>query len=204
MGFNNKQVGGGPATGLANDFVAMLSHALGGGGFGPAGGRTGSAATMDSSMNMFSVLNNILSPGGGTAGASINEMISKDIDRQANMLRARFNTGGGMAEGTPAAFAEGVMRGEAAPRATQAVTEMQMAALMPILQIMAGISSKGIAQREEVMQPNPFMNFMSAFAPLAGAVAGGPAGAALGGLFGNRGGANVVGGPTGWSGSWTP
>lgn len=165
----SKQVGGSAGTTqLADEFIKMLMGGLTGQGFGAAGGRTGSAAVGESGMNMFSVLNNVLAGGGGEAGASINQMIQRDIERQSNALRARFNQGGGMAMGTPAAYAESNLRAEAAPRATQAITEMQMQALMPLMQIMTGMASKGITQREEVMQPSPFMQFMSAMGPVLG------------------------------------
>jgi len=190
---NQRTVGGGPAVGLGQDWTQMLQGALQTGSFGAttAGQRFGGADPTGQSQGMFSILNDILSGGAGQMGGSMQQMISKQSERDAQNLRARFGQQGGQAFGTPAAYAEAMLRSETAPKMTQAIGGLQLQALMPLLQMMSGTANKGISQAETVMQPSGFSQFLGTAAPVLGAVAGGPLGGMLGGMFG--GGAQLPG-----------
>lgn len=148
MGMKIKELGGGPATGLADNFVGALQSLLNGGGVGPGG----SPNAVGSTGNIMSVLTDILSGANGKAGSAISQMISKQQERDVNALRSRFGVGGGTAFGTPAAFAESQYRAEAAPQITNAITGLQLQALGPLLQSLYGLSQKGITQRQLVQQ----------------------------------------------------
>lgn len=193
MGTQTKEVGGGPATGLANDFVKFLQNGLNSGTFGGLTGATGAmnANPYGSTTGIAGVLNDILSGGAGQLGGSLQEMISKQGNRDADALRARFGASGGTAFGTPAAYAESLLRSETAPKLTQAIGGLQLSALQPLLGLMAGLAGKGISQRETVQQPSGFANALSIASPIFGAIGGGPLGAligkGLGGLFGGGG-----------------
>ena len=182
-----REVGGGPATGLANDFVSFLQHGLNTGSFGAgtAGQRFMGADPMGSTMGIGSVLNALLS---GEAAGPMSELISKQGERDVAALRSRFGASGGMAFGTPAAFGEAVLRSETAPRIAQVVQQGQLAAISQLLPLFANISMRGITQREGVMQPSALSQAIGIAAPIIGTVAGsfgGPAGAAAGNAAGN-------------------
>lgn len=184
-----REVGGGPATGLANDFVGWLSQGLNTGTFGagsPAGGDAYGAT-----RGMGSVLNDMLAGGAGNLGGAFTDMISKQGERDVGGLRARFGAGGGTAFGTGAQYAEGLMRSETAPKMTAAAGGLQMQALQMLLPMFANMSQKGISQRSTMAQPNPWASAAAIAAPIAGALIGGPGGAALGSQAGG-----MIGGPS--------
>lgn len=187
MGTKTKEVGGGPATGLANDFVSFLQGGLNTGSFGggSATQRTNGANPVGSTMGIAGVLNDILSGGAGQLGGSLQQLISRDTERQADQLRARFGLGGGTAFGTPAAYAESNLRAEQAPQLTQAIGGLQLGAIGQLLPLLAGLAGRGISQRETIAQPSPWASAAAIGAPIIGAglgaLAGNPmAGAAVG------------------------
>lgn len=149
MGAKTKEIGGGAATGLSNDYISSLQSLLNGGGTGAAG----RPDAMGSTGNIMNVLRDILSAGGGKAGNALDQLFSKQSERDINGIRARFGAGGGAAFGTPAAFAEGLYRSESAPRFATALNDLQMKALLPLLQQIGGLSEKGISQRQVVQTP---------------------------------------------------
>lgn len=187
MGNKYKEYGGGPATGLANDFVSFLSQGLNTGTFGA--GTPAGADAYGSTMGIAGVLNDILSGGAGNVGGALAKQIQMTTQNNVEGLRARYGAGGGTAYGTPAAYAEGVLRAQQAPALTTAIGQLQMNAVQNILAAISGISSKGIAQRQGVMQPSALASGLSIAAPIAGQIlgfmAGGPAGAAVGGQVGS-------------------
>lgn len=195
MGPRESTVGGGPATGLANDFIGFLQSAMNTGTFGggSAAGQAGAANPMASTQGIAGVLNDILSGGAGQIGGNMQQMIARDTDRQALALRERFTNGGGVGYGSPAAGAEALLRSESGAKNIQAIGGMQMQALMPILQMIMQLSGKGISQRETVMSPSPWLQGISAAAgglqALAPFLSQGP-----GGRGGNTGGGTL---PTG-------
>lgn len=147
MGMKTKEVGGGPATGLADNYVSMLQQLMNSGGMGTAG-----SPQVGSGGDIMSVLADILGAGGGKAGGAINQLLSKQQERDVNNIRARFGMSGGTAFGTPAAHAESLYRAEAAPHIAQAITGMQLQAIMPLLQQIGGLSQMGIPQRQVIQQ----------------------------------------------------
>lgn len=162
-------VGGGPATGLAKDFTNALDKWLNTGSFGTAGGTAAGAGAYNQSVGGMGVLNDILSSGAGNLGGSLNQLIQQHQAQDIGDLRSRFGASGGMAFGSPAAYAEGNYRAHAAPEAATAIGNLQLSALGPLLNIIAGLSGKGIPQAETVMTPNPFL---SGFEALSGALPG--------------------------------
>lgn len=198
MGTQTKEVGGGPSVGLANDFVKFLQSGLNSGTFGGLTGATGAmnANPYGSTTGIAGVLNDILAGGAGKVGGSIQQMITQQGERDANALRARFGASGGTAFGTPAAYAESLLRSETAPKLTQAIGGLQLSALQPLLGLMAGLAGKGISQRETVQQPSGLANALSIAAPVIGSIGGGPLGAMIGGGLGNLfGGGGMPSGP---------
>lgn len=187
MGSKYKEQGGGPATGLADNFVQFLSQGLNTGTFGagtPAGGDA-----MGQTQGIAGVLNDILSGGAGKLGGSLGQLISNDTNDQVQSLRARYGAGGGTAYGTGAQYGEGVLRSKQAPALASAVGNLQMGAISNLLGIISGISQKGITQRQGTMSPDPWASALAIGAPVAGSVlgfmAGGPAGAAAGASLGS-------------------
>lgn len=180
-----KEAGGGPARGLANDLVGFLSQGLNTGTFG-----AGNAMGVDSynaSTGIAGVLNDILSGGAGQIGGSMQDMITKNNERQVADTRARFGAQGGTAFGTGAQYAEGVQKAELAPQLTSAIGQLQIQTLLPLLQLITGLADKGISQRQGYIQPSGLTSTIGAIAPFAGL---------LPSLMGTGGAASVAGGIT--------
>ena len=194
-GTKTKDVGGGPAIGLGQDITSLLSGSLFGN-FGgqPTAGQRFAGANPTGGVQAF--LMDILGQGAGKIGGALGEMIARENTRNIGDLRGRFGAGGGQAFGTPAAFAESQYRAEAAPRAATAIGGLQLQTILPLLQLSGALGSRGISQRQTIAMPSGFSSFLSTLAPIAGAIAGGPVGAAIGGgvssLF--RGGSSPAGG----------
>lgn len=205
MGAKYKEQGGGAATGLADNLIGFLNGGLTGSfGGGSAGAQALNANPMASTGGIAGVLNDILSGGAGQLGGNMANMIHQTSQRNVNDLRARYGASGGMSMGTPAAYAESMMRAQEAPQLTQAIGGLQMQALMPIMQMMQGLASKGIAQREGVMQPSGWSQAAGLALPIAGSILGGPLGGSIGSGIGGMFGSNIdisgMGGPTPFAG----
>lgn len=168
MGPQIKDVGGGAATGLANDYISQLQKMLNGGGLGTAGSPVAGGA---GGGGIMSVLNDILGAGAGKVGGSISDILSKQQERDVSGIRARFGASGGGGYGTPGAFAESMYRSEAAPQITQAIGGLQLQAIMPLLSAITGLSGKGISQRETVQTPGAFSDITKMLGSVAGAAA---------------------------------
>lgn len=182
MGMKYKQVGGGPATGLAQDWTNFLEQGLNTGTFGP-GFAAGSSA-MGATQGIGGFLNDILSGGAGKLGGSLQQILQTQQTSDINSLRSRFGAGGGTAFGTPAAYAESTYRAQAAPQITSAIGNLQLQTLLPLLGQIGGLAQRGIPQAEMVGQQSPWAQIAGIAAPVLGGVLGGPLGAKLGGLFG--------------------
>lgn len=146
------EVGGESALGLAGDWTTALQQLLNTGGIGTAGGKDGPGATGD----IMSVLSDILAGGKGAAGSALAQLVGKSDERNVNALRARFTAGGGSSMGTPAAYAESLYRGEAAPHIAQAITGLQLQAILPLLGYINQTANKGITQRQLIQSKSPF------------------------------------------------
>lgn len=197
MGTKYKEVGGGPATGLANDFVGFLQSGLNTGSFGgvTAAQRTQGANPIGATQGIAGVLNDILSGGAGQLGGSLQQLISQDTERQAGALRSRFGLGGGTAFGTPAAYAESQLRAQQAPQLTQAIGGLQLSAIGQLLPLIAGLAGRGISQRETIASPSPWASAAAIGAPIIGAGLGALAGNPLAGAsIGNAVGQSLGGG----------
>jgi len=179
MGYKEKTVGGGPATGLADEFVSFLQNFITSGQFGGSsgkgtkknpnevrGGVGGSAATSQyqaenpqaDATGIFGLLNSMIS--NPQADKSVQDLIAKDSERGRNDLRARFGASGGMAYGSPAAYAESLYQAEQAPRTAVAMDQMaqqRIGSLMPFFQMLQNLSGMGIPQAQTVMEPSKFM-----------------------------------------------
>src|SRR5678815_4880354 len=155
MGAKQKDVGGGPATGLADQLVSWLSQGLNTGTFG-AGAPAGSDA-VGATGGISAYLNDVLSGGAGKLGGAMQQQITTQADRDAAALRARFGAGGGTAFGTGAQYGEALLRSETAPKIATAVGGLQQNALSMLLPIFANIAGKGISQRQTVSEENPWM-----------------------------------------------
>ncbi len=165
MGPQYSEVGGGAATGLSNDLIELLRSGLGGR-FTPRGG-----FAVGDTMGIAGILNDIIAGGAGHLGGSLADLIHRDTERSSADLRARFGASGGQAFGTPAAYAESLFRSEAAPRAALGIGNLQLQALLPLLQLTGGLAERGIAPRQTVATPSPFASFLSTLGSTAGAVA---------------------------------
>jgi hypothetical protein len=187
LGAKTKEVGGGPAVGLAEDTITGLRALLNPqrtntGGLGTAG----SPDAFGSAGGAFGILAQLLSPGAGNVGGSYAKLINKQQERDVNAIRSRFGASGGAAFGTPAAFAENQYRAEAAPQVATQIGKLQLEALMPLLQGAFGLSQSGIAPRQLVQQKSGLGQALGTFAKIGGAALpflapgiGAPAGAAL-------------------------
>ena len=189
MGAKYKEHGGGAATGLADNMIGFLNSGLTGTfGGGSAGAQSLNANPMGSTQGIASVLNDILMGGAGKLGGNMADMIHTASNRNVDELRSRYGAAGGMSMGTPAAYAESMMRASEAPQLTQAIGGLQLQTLMPIMQMMSSLASKGIAQREGTMSPSGWQTAAGFALPTAGAILGGPLGASIGsgisGMFG--------------------
>jgi hypothetical protein len=165
MGAKYKEYGGGPATGLADNFIQFLSQGLNTGSFGA--GQAAGGDAMGQTQGIAGVLNDILSGGAGNLGGSMAQLIRNDTTDQVNQMRARFGASGGTAYGTGAQYGEGVLRSKQAPALTTAVGNLQMGAIQNLMGIMASLAGKGIAQRQGTMEENPWVTGMK----IAGGVA---------------------------------
>lgn len=201
MGMKYKEVGGGSATGLADNFVQFLQQGLQTGSFGAgtASGQANAANPVGSTNGIAGVLNDILSGGAGNLGGSLAKMLQTQQANDVSGIRSRFGVGGGTAFGTPGQYAEATYRAQAAPQIATAVGGLQMNALSQLLPIIANLSGKGIAQREGTFQENPWMTAaklgLQGAGAVAGFMAGGPGGAAMGAQMGGAAGGMFGGQP---------
>ncbi len=166
MTAKTKELGGGPATGLADSYVSALQSLINGGGMGTAGSPNAGGST----MGVMQVLQGLLNPN-GQQGKAIQDIISKQGERDVNSLRSRFGAGGGTAYGTPAAFGESLLRSETAPKLTTALGQLQLSAALPLLAQFGDLSKLGIAPRQLVQQKTGFGQALGAVTGLAGAAA---------------------------------
>lgn len=171
MNPKTREVGGGSSVGLADDLVSAFRSLLQGnyGGQPGPGQRYDAANPVKSTNDFLGSITDILSPGGGRAGAGLTETINRQSGRDVADLRARYGAGGGMSFGTPAAYAESLYRAEAAPRAAVAVSQTQLSALLPLLNLMAQLAGRGVSQRSTTIEPPAALSWLQG---LSGAASG--------------------------------
>lgn len=164
MGAKSEAIGGGPAVGLADNYVNVLQSLLNGGGIGTAGSPDAIGTTND----IAGVLRSILAGEKGGPGSAIVQMLSKQQTRDTNAIRSRFGANGGAAFGTPAAYAESLYRAEAAPQITSAITDLQLKAFLPLLNQIGGLSQLGIPQRQMIQKRSGFAQALGTLAQIGG------------------------------------
>jgi len=155
---------GGTGTGLGKDLASIFDTGINTGTFGtrnPAGGNAVSSTT-----GIFGVLNDLLSGGGGRTGEGITQLIGRQQAKDVADIHQRY---GNTSLGTPGAFAETNYRAAAAPQAATAIGQLQLSALMPLLQMITGFGGKDVAQTSLFSQPNPWISGLEA---LSGAAQG--------------------------------
>ena len=151
MGSKYKQVGGRKsAEGLSENFIQFLNQALTGG-LG-----TSSPAGADAVGGVRGIYGDILSGGAGKLGGSLQQILEKSQQRSVGALRSRFGQQGGMAFGTPAAYAESLYRSESDPQIATQVGELQLKALSPLIQQIGSIYGQQTPQSEMVEQKSTF------------------------------------------------
>lgn len=162
--YKPQTIGGGPASGLGKDFVDFLDSGLKGH-FGAPGQAFDGANPVGSTTGIAGILNEILSGGAGQFGGHLQDMISRQSDRDIGDLRARFGMSG-TGLGTPGASAESIYRADSQAKTPLAIGEFQLKALEPILQSIYGISQKGIPQAETILKPSNWLSGISAISSL--------------------------------------
>jgi len=167
-----KDVGGGSAVGLSDDLIAALRSVIGGnfGGQPGPGQRFDAANPVGSTYGFLSGLTDILSPGGGTTGGGIRDLIARKQTEDIGDLRGRFGASGGMAFGTPAAYAESNYRARAAPEAAIATGKLQIETLLPFLNSLIQLAGRGTSQRTTSIGPSDFTQFTSGLGGLASGI----------------------------------
>lgn len=137
--------------------------------------RTGPLDRVDQSdplgqtQGIAGVINDILGGSQLDTTQALQQQIQTDIDTGVADLRAGFGASGGTSLGTPASVGEAVFRSRAAPLKTIATEgllrgrqQLQLQTLLPILQLMASLSGRGIpqAQEEVLTSPNTFLQIL--------------------------------------------
>lgn len=174
--------GGGPATQLGDEFVGFLKQFITGSGYGGTNGGTPMGQTMGATPAASTGLigGNLLSM---LAGTDVEGSLASSIERRqgediANLRERYTASGAGNSVGTPAAFAESSYRAQAAPEASMAIGKLRLETMLPLLQIIAQLSGRGISQRtsENFIDPGALAQISGALAGLAqggGALASG-------------------------------
>lgn len=160
MGPTTKEVtsGGDGATGLSDDFIKNILGPLVAGHGGTNGGTPmGQTNGANPTGTTGLIGQNIAQLLGGT---DVTDSIQKSIEARQTSdvanLRERYTaSGAGSSAGTPAMQAETLYKAKAAPEVALAQAQYKSNTLFPLLQLLANISGKGIAQRETNVLAGP-------------------------------------------------
>lgn len=144
MGAQPKNVGGGSAKPLANDFLNFLRTGLNSGSFG--------GGAINSTTGIAGLLNDLLSGDAGEVGGALGQQIARQRTNDVAGLRSRFGSGGGTAFGTPAAFAESQYLAQSAEQLPTALAGLQLSALGPLLGLYGQAVGLGTPQSQTVMR----------------------------------------------------
>lgn len=204
MGNRYKEVGGGPAVGLADNWIKNLQSFMGGGSTpgaqmtraGNNQAQAGTAGALTNTGNgpggIYNIIQDILSQGGGSLGGHLGSQIERGVNEGRADVASRFSSvGGGQGSSTAQAIAR--YNAEQADAVPLGVANLQMSTIQPLLQMIQQMAGRGVTQREGVMEQNPWLQGITA---LAGAV---PGIKDVAGMF--RGNGGVDGGK---SVSWNP
>ena len=132
----------------------------------PAGGMA-----VEQTGGIMGVLSDILAGGGGNVGGSLATLLEKSQERNVNNIRSRFGAGGGMAFGTPGAYAESLYRAEAAPQIATQVGQLQLSAVQPLIQGIMQMYGINTPQAQTIQQKSTLGQIagtVGQLAPIAG------------------------------------
>lgn len=177
MGAKPTTIGGGAATGVANDFAGMLHQALSGGfntaGSGAAAAGAAGANPVGDTMNIGDALGQLMSGGQGLANSALAIGNNRREENVAD-LRSRYSMGG-TGYGTPAAVGEARFLGEFDPQLAGQVGGLQMDGITKALGFLfPGLMQSqqlGTPQAQTVMKKGFLGNALGAITGLAGAAA---------------------------------
>lgn len=171
MGAKTKTVGGSKGGRALSGSWEEGLHAL----LNP-GRAVGSPAGSDAvaqTGGIMGVLGDILAGGGGNVGGSLATLLERSQERNVNNLRSRFGASGGMAFGTPAAYAESLYRSEAAPQIATQVGQLQLSAIQPLMQGIMQMYGINTPQAQTVQQKSTLGQIagtLGQLAPVAGQI----------------------------------
>src|SRR6266550_6183171 len=148
---------GGTGTGLGKDLAGIFDTGINTGSFGTRPPAGGDAVT--STTGIFGVLNDLLSGGAGKVGGSLADLIGRHQEKDIADIHQRY---GATSLGTPGAYAESNYRARAAPEAATAIGNLQLSALMPLLQMITGFGGRDVAQAQLFASPNPLLSMFEA------------------------------------------
>lgn len=159
MGTKYKEVGGGAASGVGNEWATFLGNGLATGSFGgmTPGQRLGGSNPVGQTGGIAGVLNDILSGGAGNLGGALGHLLQTQQTNDIADLRSRFGVGGGTSFGSPAAFAESQYRSQVAPQIATQVGNLQLGALSQLFPQFANLAQIGIPKAEVVGQQSPWL-----------------------------------------------
>jgi hypothetical protein len=160
MGVNTKEMGGGSAKPVANEFGKMLLQGLQGG-FGAVPGQAGASGGLGGYLQM-------LLSGQGAQGAVTQAEIAKK--KAIGDLRERYSLGG-TGYGTPTATAEAQYRANVDPQIANIQSQNIAQALSMILPAYQQAFGLGTPQAQLVQTPSFGANLIGGVTSLAGAAA---------------------------------
>lgn len=160
MGVDTKEVGGGSAKPVADDFGKMLLQGLQSG-FGAVPGSSGANGGLGGYLQM-------LLSGQGAQGAITQAEIAKN--KAIGDLHERYSMGG-TGFGTPAASAEASYRAQVDPQIANIHSQNVMQALSQILPFYGQAFGLGTPQAQMVQTPSFGANLLGGVTSLAGAAA---------------------------------
>jgi hypothetical protein len=159
MGARYREVGGGPATGVADSWANTLQSMMG-------GGSTPSTQMNNAPNAMARIMQEILSPGAGAIGGNFASQIERGIGRERGALTSRFSSmNGGYGSGAGQALAQ--FGAEVADRVPMDIANLQMGTIQQLMQAIGQFSQRGVSQRSTVAEPNPWLQGLQAFGDVA-------------------------------------
>lgn len=167
MGAKYKEVGGGPAVGVADDWANFLKSAMGGGGT-PSTAMNSAANGLSGGSTMQKIIADILGSGAGVPGAALASSITRDTNTQRANLRDQF--GGSFGSGAQQATA--MFNSSVADKIPIDIANLQMGVMGPLMGLISQFAQKGTSQRSVVAEENPFLATLKGLTGAAQGVAG--------------------------------
>lgn len=164
MGAHEQTVGGGSAKGLGKDVISWLAGGLNNGQFG--GGAIDATRGITGIINQFT--NADFTDPNSTA---LMKLANFQRMQGVNDMRSRYSLGG-TGYGTPAASGEALYGAQFDNQLIANLGQQKMNVALQLLNIMAGLGSKGIPQAQTVMQPGFLDSALGTLTGVAGAIPG--------------------------------